>query len=97
VTRNFTRVKSLRVLKTPAGATIHLGCAKLGGGSGCPFKSKTLFVGNAGTVVLTGYFTKHLLRPGTKVKVRVTKPTFVGKGVIYTIRSGKKPSAVLTS
>jgi uncharacterized repeat protein (TIGR02543 family) len=91
VSRSWTRVVSLRVLKTPAGATVHLTCLH-GGKGGCAFKVKTIHVKAAGTVVLTGYFKHRRLHPGAKIRVSVTKTGYIGKGVLYTIRAHKKPS-----
>jgi hypothetical protein len=84
-------VRSLRVLKTPVGATVHLTCLH-GGKGGCAFKLKTIHVTKTGTLVLTGYFKHRRLPPGAKIRVAVTKKGYLGKGVLYTIRAHKKPS-----
>jgi hypothetical protein len=93
---SWTLVKTLRVLKAPAGATIHITCTRVGGKSGCPFKKKNRPVTKPGTVTLTQLFTGRHLRPGTHLALKVTKPGFVGKGVIYKIRARKRPTVTKT-
>ena len=104
----FTKVGRLEVTSIPAGATVQVRC--IGGKrKGCRFKSKKRsFTKATAKFSAKRYFnfTKRVrgrkrkivsrLKKGTKIEIRVTTPTMIGKVVTFTTRRGKTPTFVVT-
>jgi hypothetical protein len=85
----FTVFRQLVLKRVPAGATITVTCK----GSRCPARS--LRRHGRGTVRLAK-FARRKLRPGTRLTIQVTKPGFIGKRFVFTIRRGKAPTLAIS-
>jgi hypothetical protein len=56
-------------------------------------RAKTIRAGGRRSVKLTRYFgTARRLRPGARVRLRITAPNAIGTVVTLTVRAGKEPS-----
>ena len=67
--------------------TVKLTCR----GGGCGIRSRKV-TGKRGTVKLTKHFgAKRRLRPGARVRIRVTAPNRIGTVVTLRVRAGKEP------
>ena len=78
----FTRYKRLVLRNVPAGAKVSVSCK----GKKCPAKRTTKL----------SKFAKKKLRVGTKLTIRVTKPSAIGKQFVIKIRAGKRPSVKIS-
>jgi hypothetical protein len=92
VTRQGTRIR-LSVL-APDGATLNIRCR----GRGCPLRRQTRTArfdqasfGSGTRLIRLRRLSRHTLRPGTVVKIFVTKPGMIGKYARFKMRRGKPP------
>jgi hypothetical protein len=93
VTKRFTAVRTLNVVKVPAGATVTLTCT--GPKHSCPFRRKRIHVAHFTTALkLTKLFRGHALKPGTRIEITVTERGMNGVDVRITTRRGSRPSLV---
>jgi hypothetical protein len=85
----ITRVRVLKVLRVPAGATIQLRCR----GRGCFRRAKRVRVNTATTSVnlRRRFLRRTRLRPGAVLEVRVLLPSSIGKVVRFTTRRTRLP------
>lgn len=84
ITRRGARFTKL-VVRGPRGARVRLRCS----GGGCPQRTGRRTIGRRGFVRLRRFQT--VLRHGTVLEVRVTKPGHVGKFASFRIRRRKPP------
>lgn len=88
--RAFTVFQRLVVNNVPAKARVRVTCTK----RGC--KAKTYKTTKAKRKLnLIKQFRKRRLKVGTKVRITITAPGFIGKRITYTIRKRKLPSSKL--
>ena len=91
-TRSFRRYTVLRQLvlkRVPAGATITVTCK---GRRAPPGRCEAH---GRGTVKLAK-FANRKLRAGTRLTIQVTKPGFIGKRFVITIRRNKAPTLAIS-
>jgi hypothetical protein len=87
-----TRIREL-VVRAPPGATVRVRCR----GRHCPFRPFARKTGGqvrAARTVRIHRLRRYLLRPGTRIEIRVTKRGEVGKYTRFRIRKGKPPVRV---
>jgi PKD repeat protein len=84
VAGNATRITKL-IVTAPSGALVRAACR----GPGCPAKSVRSRAKN-GLVRLRKF--ERTVRAGAQIGVSITKPGFIGKYVLFTIRQGKAPA-----
>jgi hypothetical protein len=93
----YTRVTALTVTGVQPGLTISVRCS---GGSGCPKHRYVDTVTRAAcgkhdmckNVNLAKHFGGHKLGVGTRVTVRLTHPSWLGKYYSFAVRHGRKPA-----
>ncbi len=84
----YTQVMKFVVSQIAKGTTIVMTCQ----GNGCAFAKLTLTPGHKRqSLNLLARFAHRKLKPGTRVTVRVTHPSWVGKFFSFTIRGGAAP------
>jgi hypothetical protein len=96
-----TSVQSLVAGPIPARATIRILCH----GAGCRSASRTIHPAGGGpcrrrncrpkarrTVDLTGLFQGWNLHVGTVIEVAITERDTIGRGFVFTMRNGRRPS-----
>jgi hypothetical protein len=99
-TPTYTRFLAMVVHKLALGTTIVLICR----GQGCPFARQSLLVTNKPCGPKAGCVTEkaqvvdlfprlrgHKLRVGTVLTVELTRPDWIGKAYVISIRSGRRP------
>lgn len=84
LTRRGARFTKL-VIRGPRGSRVRVRCS----GRGCPKRTGRRTIGRRGSVRLRRFQT--VLRYGTVLEVRVTKPGYVGKFASFQIRRRKPP------
>jgi hypothetical protein len=103
VSRRFSRLLRLTVLRVPAQGKVVVTCRaakkdrrKRGRAAPCPFRSRTT---NAprfrARVEFASLFKRRRLTPGTVITITVTAPATIGKVVTRTMRTRKQPRNVL--
>jgi hypothetical protein len=80
-----TTVRSLKLTRLPARATVKLSCQ----GRGCAFRAKTLRPGTS-SVTLTRHFKNRKLSAGTVIRMRVTAAGYEPKTFRYQTRGGSR-------
>jgi hypothetical protein len=105
-TPTYTKVLGL-VVNGASLTTVAVDCH----GRGCPYARHTTLVHTTrpcgkngkrrcrtfGTLDLTPGFRKHRLSVGTKLSVAITRPGWIGKYYLFTVRSAKGPRADITA
>jgi hypothetical protein len=99
-TPTYTRFLAMLVHKLRVGTTIVFICR----GQGCPFARQSLLVTSkacgpkaqcvrekAQVVNLLPRLRRYRLRVGTVLTIELTRPDWIGKAYVITIRSGRKP------
>jgi hypothetical protein len=99
-TPTYTRFLAMVVHKLALGTTIVLICR----GQDCPFARQSLLVTNKPCGPKAGCVTEkaqvvdlfprlrgHKLRVGTVLTVELTRPDWIGKAYVISIRSGRRP------
>ena len=82
----YSRFTELFVRRGRAGSVVRVSCA----GRGCPFRARTRTVSrDVARLPLSRLLRSARLRPGTRLEVRITKPTAVGVVMRITTRAGK--------
>jgi hypothetical protein len=61
-------------------------------GPGCFSEKRERFIPDGAEVVFLTSSVPRLLRPGSSLEVRITKPDTIGKSVEYRIRPGRLPT-----
>lgn len=105
--RTFTTVDSLVGNDVPAAATVRVLCR----GTGCPEVSRTVKVSTrrlchagrcarrraagTGTVDVAPLLRGRHLSPAAVLTVTMTQPNTIGKGFVFTMRSGRTPKIVI--
>lgn len=87
VSAGATRATELTVSRVPAGGRVVVICR----GAGCPFARKT-FPRKSSKLKLASVLGGSRLQPGTKLTLEITAPDDVAKVVVFTVRSGRRPS-----
>ena len=85
----ITRVRVLKVLRVPAGATIQLRCR----GRGCFRRAKRVGVttSTASVNLRRRFLRRTRLRPGAVLEVRILAPSSIGRVVRFTTRRTRLP------
>ena len=100
-TRAYTKILALVVNGAPAGATVLVNCH----GPGCPFAKRAMAVAKIrrcgpqgkqrcpthGTINLAPGFKNHRLHVGARIKIEITRRSWVGKYYMFATRAGRGP------
>jgi adhesin/invasin len=102
-TAKFTKIRTFVVNQAPIGAAIAVTCH----GRGCPFVKRVKKVRNVrscrstrthkcrrqhpGTIDLRAGFQNRSLKVGTRIVVKITRPRWIGKHYLFTIRARRPP------
>jgi Putative metal-binding motif len=87
VNRKFARVRRLRVVDAPAGATASVRCI----GKRCKFKRRKATVRSNGTANLRRLVPRRRVPVGTTLEVRIVAPNSIGKVVRFPIKPRRVP------
>jgi hypothetical protein len=85
VSDGLTTVRTLKLTRLPAGATVKVSCK----GKGCAFKKKTLRPKKS-SATLTKLFKNRKLSAGTVIEMRITAAGYAPKTFRYKTRRGSK-------
>jgi hypothetical protein len=84
-----TQITRLVVIDVPAGATVALRCT----GRGCPIRARTRLIrAGAARIRLTRYLSGARLSASASVRVSVTHPRMLGRGLRLGMRAGRPPT-----
>ena len=101
-TPTYTKVLALVVNGLPSSATVSVTCY----GRGCPLAKRLATMARSRrcettqkkgkcpglkTVSLSPAFQNRLLRPGTRISVKITRPGWIGKAYKFTARAARPP------
>ena len=87
----YTQVAALHAYGIAPAATVVMNCL----GRGCPF-TKLKFSGASGSTINLGTAFHHRhLRVGSQITIRITRPHFIGKYYLITVRAGNQPLATI--
>jgi hypothetical protein len=91
-TKKGTKALKLLLSTIPEGARIAFSCK----GKSCPFKTKNVTPAN-GKADLMKLLKKRLLKKGTVLEIRVTKPGMTGQVLRFTVQPPKQPKKATLS
>jgi Bacterial Ig-like domain (group 3) len=102
-TPTYTVLRALTISGAPVGSTVAVDCS----GQGCPFAKRTSDVrktsckakshkhcpaSHPATINLSRGFKDQRLKAGDRITVEITRPQWIGKYYVFTIRRGQPPS-----
>jgi streptogramin lyase len=89
--RTYIVVRKITVSSLKGGERVTITCSKR---PGCPYKKKAFKVTKKGKREFGKRFRHRKLRVGTRLRVTVSKPGFIGNVATVTVRRGKDPRFV---
>lgn len=87
-----TRVARMVVRHIPAGGTVVINCARKHHPVPRPCKSRSFHLSAATKRLSVTRLFRAALRVGTKITVSVTRPDWIGKRYVFTVRSHRRPA-----